>query len=242
MRTATWPAFLPQAIRLWMGESSPRSGSIRPLPLRRTGPSVSSASSSATARRRMRSCATVSHLSPAADASCGSVHIDRRINSEHVLCRDQDVAGVRARRHRFTVEHLQSQRQDLAAVAIEKIRYRAKHNAVAVIRMNHLIGTGAAVNRGVAALADNHAVAHPAPGLGGGLCRQRRRIIERCDQHLRPALLRKQAAQLRLRLEKVTAAVELDGRYIWKMPTQALGDPGDARLDGVRGILDGSQN
>src|SRR5262249_57796909 len=100
-----------------------------------------------TARGRCRSVVAVPPLPPAADASCGSVHIDRRINSEHVLCRDQDVAGVRARRHRFTVEHLQSQRQDLAAVAIEKIRYRAKHNAVAGIRVNYLIGTRAAVNR-----------------------------------------------------------------------------------------------
>ncbi len=79
-------------------------------------------------------------------------------------------------------------------------------------------------------------------GLGGELRRKCRRVVERCYQDLRPALLGKEAPQLRLRVEKVAAAVELDWHNVRKMPMQALGDPDDASLDGLRGILDGSQN
>jgi hypothetical protein len=190
----------------------------------------------------MRFCATVSHPCPLAKVAFGSVHVDWGIDSEHVLCRDQNVASGPARRHLFTLQHLQSQRQDLAAVAIEKIGHRAKHDAVAIVGMDHLVRTGTAMDRRVAALADNHRVGHPARGLGGELCCKRRRVIERRQQDLRPALLDKETSQLRLRLEKVAAAIELCWRYVRKLPIEALADPRDAGLNGRRGILEASQN
>ena len=78
--------------------------------------------------------------------TAGSVHVDRRINSEYIACRHQDMAGERACRNVFTLQHLPGPRQDIKAVAIEKIRHRTEHDAVAVVRMDHLVGAGAAVD------------------------------------------------------------------------------------------------
>ena len=63
-------------------------------------------------------------------------------------------------------------------------------------------------------MADNHGVGQPAHRLHGDLCGKGRRIVERCHQDLRAALLGNEAPQLRLRLEKIAAAVELDRRDV----------------------------
>src|SRR4051794_2727606 len=102
--------------RLWMAESLRRSDSTRPLPWRRMARSVSSASSNTMVKRPMPSCATVLHQRALDEAVFGSIDVDRRVDPEHVLCRHQDVASVRAWRHVLAGQHLQGQRQDLAAV------------------------------------------------------------------------------------------------------------------------------
>jgi len=87
--------------------------------------------------------------------------------------------------------------------------------------MDHLVGACPAADRGVAALADDHGVGHPVGSLDSKLRSQRRHVVERRHQCLRAALLGQEAPQLRLRLEKVTAGIELGWRRLREVPLQA---------------------